>query len=67
MYDVFCSTLDVETGEIFVSSVSTNDLRRCFTDCYNCVKSMDGHFRLLSFHALYRTPNDEDIVKGGGF
>lgn len=38
MYDVFCSTQDVETGEIFVSSASTNDLRRCFTDCYNCVR-----------------------------
>lgn len=65
MYDVFCSTQDVETGEIYVSSVFTDDLGRCFTDFYNSVRCLDSHYRLLSFHALYRSPSDDDFLKGG--
>lgn len=61
MYDVFVSVQDVETGEIYVSSVSTDNLSRCF---YDCMKCLGRHVRLLSFHALFRTPTDEDFVKG---
>ena len=50
MYYVFVSVQDVETGEVFVSSVSTDNLSRCFSDCLKCVGE---HVRLLSFHALY--------------
>lgn len=63
MFDVFVSVLDVETGEIFVSSVSTDNLSRCFSDCMKCV---GDHVKLLSFHALYRTPNDQDFLSSGG-
>ena len=59
MFDVFVSVQDVETGEIFVSSVTTDNLSRCFSDCMKCTGE---HVRLLSFHALYRTPNDDDFL-----
>lgn len=62
MYDVFVSVQDVETGEIYVSSVSTDNLSRCFCDCMKC---LGGHVRLLSFHALFRTPSDDDFLRGG--
>lgn len=58
MFDVFCSVQDLETGEIYVSSVSTDNLSRCLSDCLKCI---GGHFRLLSLHALFRTPNDDDF------
>lgn len=37
MYDVFVSVQDVQTGEIFVSSVTTGNLFRCFADCLKTV------------------------------
>ena len=61
MFDVFCSIQDVETGENFNITVFTDNLDRCFTYWYNCVKAMDSHLRLLSFHALVRIPSDEDF------
>lgn len=63
MFDVFVSVQDVETGEIYVSSVSTDNLSRCF---YDCMKCLGRHVRLLSFHALYRTPDDDDFLSSGG-
>lgn len=62
MFDVFVSVQDAMTGEIYVSSVSTDNLSRCLSDCMKCV---GDDLRLLSFHALYRTSDDEDFVKGG--
>lgn len=62
MFDVFVSVQDVETGEIYVSSFSTDNLSRCFCDCIKC---LGRHVRLLSFHALFRIPSDEDFLKDG--
>ena len=55
MFTVFVSVLDVMTGEVFVSSVTTDNLSRCFSDC---MKACGDHVTLLSFHALYSSPDD---------
>lgn len=56
MFTVFVAVQDVMTGQVFVSSVTTDNLSRCFSDCMRCVGE---HVTLLSFHALYATPSDE--------
>lgn len=33
MFDVFVSVQDAMTGELYVSSVSTDNLSRCLSDC----------------------------------
>lgn len=54
MFTVFVAVQDVMTGEVFVSSVTTDNLSRCFADCMRCV---GDHVSLLSFHALYASPD----------
>ena len=53
MFTVFVSVQDVMTGNVYVSSVITDNLPRCFADCMRCC---GDHVTLLSFHALYATP-----------
>lgn len=55
MFTVFVSVQDVLTGEVYVSCVETDNLSRCFSDC---MKAVGEHVTLLSFHALYSSPDD---------
>lgn len=63
MFDVFVSFQDVFTGEIHVSSFSIDNLSRCLSDCMKCVVD---DLSLLSFHALFRSSDDQGFVKADG-